>query len=86
MSLRQSLLPAISHMIEIDCLKVIAVISPHVRDIHGCNVMWSIATFANQEAVEIIQKAISLVIRKRGNEMVAMYYNSLNDYVSVGLL
>ena len=85
MSLRQSLLQAISHMIEIDCLKVIAVISPQVRDIHGCNVMWSISALANQEAVEVSQKAVSLVIRKRGNEMVSMYYNSMNDYVSVGM-
>ena len=85
MSLRQSLLQAISHMIEIDCVKVIAVISPQVRDINGCNVMWSISTLFSQEAVEIIQKAISMVIRKRGNEMVSMFYNSVNDYVSVGL-
>lgn len=74
---------AIAHMIEIDCLKVVAVIAPQIRDIDGCNVLWSITTLLNKEAVEVIQKAISLVIRKRGNELVSMFYNSVNDYVSV---
>ena len=70
-------------MIEIDCVKMMALITPLVRDVEGCAVLWSITTLANKEAIELIQKGLTVVIRKRGTEALLLCYNSMNDYVSV---
>ena len=48
-------------------------------------VLWSITTLANKEAIEVMQKGITVVIRKRGTEALLLFYNSMNDYVSVRL-
>ena len=47
--------------------------------------LWSITTLSNKEAVEVMQKGISFVIRKKGTEALLLFYNSMNDYVGVVL-
>ena len=83
--MRQSILSSVSEMIEIDCVKMMTLVTPLVRDAEGCAVLWSITTLANKEAIEVMQKGITVVIRKRGTEALLLFYNSMNDYVSVRL-
>ena len=84
--MRQSILHSVSEMIEIDCVKMMSLVTPLVRDAEGCAVLWSITVLANKEAIEVMQKGITLIIRKRGIDALLLFYNSMNDYVSVGSL
>ena len=83
LSLRQSVLKSVSQMLQMDPVKTASIVTPMVCDSEGCNVLWSIATLSNKEAVEVMQRGISFVIRKMGTEALLLFYNSLNDYVGV---
>ena len=72
-------------MLQIDPVKMTAIVTPMVCDSEGCNVLWSITTLSNKEAVEVMQTGISFVIRKKGTEALLLFYNSMNDYVGVVL-
>ena len=85
LSLRQSILKSVAQMIQIDPVKVVGVVTPMVCDSEGCNVLWSITTLSNKEAVEVMQRGISFVIRRKGVEALLLFYNSMNDYVGVVL-
>ena len=73
-------------MLQIDPVKMTAIVTPMVCDSEGCNVLWSITTLSKKEAVEVMQKGISFVIRKKGTEALLLFYNSMNDYVGVVLV
>ena len=68
-------------MLQIDPVKMTAIVTPMVCDSEGCNVLWSITTLSNKEAVEVMQKGISFVIRKKGTEARVILYNSMNYFV-----
>lgn len=72
-------------MLFIDCIQILPVVAPLIRDEEGCAVFWCLPVLSRKEPVEILQKAIHSVIRKRGVDALLIFYNSMNDSISVDL-
>lgn len=83
MSLRQSLLRCVPVMLKIDCIQTLPIVAPLIRDGEGCSVMWCLSVLNNDQAIGILQKAILGLIKKQGVDALLLFYNSMNDYVSV---
>ena len=73
-------------MLLIDSLQVLPIVAPLVRDDEGCAVLWTFPILIRKDTVEILQKAIYSVIKKKGVEAILLFYNSMNDYLPVFLL
>lgn len=73
-------------MLLIDSVQVLPIIAPLVRDDEGCAVLWTFPILIRKDTVEILQKAIYSVIKKKGVEAILLFYNSMNDYLPVFLL
>lgn len=86
LSFRSSVLRSVSAMLQINSIQTLPIAAPLVRDEEGCRVFWTRSILNNQAAVEILQKAVYSVISKGGLETLLLYYNSLNESISVGFL
>ena len=80
------ILQRVSSMLLIDSLQVLPIVAPLVRDDEGCAVLWTFPILIRKDTVEILQKAIYSVIKKKGVEAILLFYNSMNDYLPVFLL
>lgn len=70
-------------MLKIDCIQTLPIVAPLIRDGEGCSVMWCLSVLNNDQAIGILQKAILGLIKKQGVDALLLFYNSMNDYVSV---
>ena len=83
LSLRQSVLNSAAAMFAIDPVRMLTTFVPFIQDSEACNILWCEQVLTNKEAVSIIQQGIQFAVKKWGVDAISMYFNSLNDCVSV---
>ena len=83
MSLRQSILHCVSAMLQINCIQILPITAHLVRDEESCGIFWSLSVLSCKPAVEILQNVLHTVLSKQGTEALLVYYNSMNDTISV---
>ena len=83
LSLRQSVARSVSAMFRIDPNETLPFLASLARDMEACSHLWTPSILASNESVDTLKTSITRVLHQYGADMALVYYNSLNDYVSV---
>ena len=70
-------------MLSIDPARMTGAFFPMIQDSEGCDVMWCEPVLTNEQAVSVVQQGLPLIIKKHGVSIITIFFNSLNDSVSV---
>ena len=70
-------------MFRIDPKETLPFLASLARDMEACSHLWTPSILASKDSVDTLKTSIARVLQRYGADMVLVYYNSLNDYVSV---